>query len=86
MKISRLIVLIVIALVPTTLFAGAGGVAAQSAVGSFIPGPCVFEGIEVGPTSLTGEALGFECGYVVVPERHAAPDGPTIQLLSLIHI
>ncbi|WP_095042106.1 alpha/beta hydrolase [Candidatus Promineifilum breve] len=80
MKISRLIVLIVIALVPTTLFAGAGGVAAQSAVGSFIPGPCVFEGIEVGPTSLTGEALGFECGYVVVPERHAAPDGPTIQL------
>jgi pimeloyl-ACP methyl ester carboxylesterase len=40
----------------------------------------MFEGIELGPTTLDGAALGFECGYVVVPLRHAEPDGATIRL------
>lgn len=80
MKISRLVVLIVAALALAMVLGGAGNAMAQSPVGSFIPSACMFEGIEVGPTNLTGEALGFECGYVIVPERHAAPDGPTIQL------
>ena len=26
------------------------------------------------------ESRGFECGYVTVPERHAAPDGPTLRI------
>ena len=80
MKIPRLIVLFMMALVPPMLFVSVTNVAAQDSVGSFIPDACMFEGIEVGPSSLTGEMLGFECGYVVVPERHAAPDGPTLQL------
>ncbi|WP_374685596.1 alpha/beta fold hydrolase, partial [Promineifilum sp.] len=59
---------------------GAGHAASQDAPGDFIPSDCHWEGIKLGPTALTGEQLGFECGYVVVPERHAAPDGPTIRL------
>ena len=58
----------------------AGRAAAQDGLGSFEPGVCMFEGINLGLTTLTGEALGFECGYVVVPERHANPDGPTIRI------
>lgn len=27
----------------------------------------------------------FECGYLIVPENHAAPDGPTIRLMVAIH-
>lgn len=62
------------------LLAGWGVAHAQDVAGDFIPSECMFEGIDLGLTTLTGEALGFECGYVVVPERHAAPDGPTIRL------
>lgn len=71
-------------LLPLFLF-NASRVAAQANAGDFTPGPCPFEGIEIGPTTLTGEALGFECGYVTVPERHANPDGPTIRIPVAIH-
>ena len=62
----------------------AHGAAAQSdpadAAGAFTPAPCMFEGIDLGLGTLDGAALGFECGYVVVPLRHSAPDGATIRL------
>lgn len=80
MRRFRLSIAILAILGLALLIGGAKEAQAQDSVGSFIPGECSFEGIEVGPTTLTGEALGFECGYVVVPERHAAPNGPTIQL------
>lgn len=54
--------------------------AAQDKPGAFIPSECMFEGIDLGLTTLTGEALGFECGYVIVPQRHADPEGPTLRL------
>ncbi len=41
---------------------------------------CPFDGLELGPLSLTPEDDGFECGYVTVPELHAEPDGPTIEI------
>ena len=64
------------------LGAAGGSAAAQDgdAVGTFIPAPCMFDGIDLGLTSLDGAALGFECGYVIAPLRHAAPDGATIRL------
>ncbi len=62
------------------LLLGAGRAAAQDTAGSFIPSTCMFEGVDLGVTQLTGEMLNFECGYVVVPVRHAAPDGPTLRL------
>ncbi len=48
--------------------------------GTFIPAECMFDPIELGPTTLDGADLLYECGYVVVPLRHANPDGPTIRL------
>jgi pimeloyl-ACP methyl ester carboxylesterase len=30
--------------------------------------------------SMSADNLGFECGYVTVPEEHANPDGPTIRI------
>ncbi len=76
----RRVVFMVLLLV--LLGAVAGGAAAQDsdAVGTFIPAPCMFDGIDLGLTTLDGEGLGFECGYVVAPLRHAAPDGATIRL------
>ncbi|MGF1668623.1 MAG: alpha/beta hydrolase, partial [Acidimicrobiia bacterium] len=41
---------------------------------------CPFEGLELGPVTLIPEDDGFECGYVTVPERHADPDGATINI------
>ena len=76
----RLIPALIVALLLVLLAAPAGPVAAQDTPGAFIPAPCMFEGIELGPTTLDGAALGFECGYVVVPLRHAEPDGATIHL------
>ena len=60
----------------------AGGTAALSEgeIGTFSPAGCMFEGIDLGLITLAGEDLGFECGYVTVPVRHANPDGPTIRL------
>jgi pimeloyl-ACP methyl ester carboxylesterase len=55
-------------------------VAAQDEAGTFIPSACMFEGLDLGLGTLSGEDLGFVCGYVVVPERHANPDGRTIRL------
>ncbi len=66
-------------LIPLLLI-GASPATAQGAPGDFIPSECMFEGIDLGLTQLDGAMLGFECGYVVVPERHANPDGPTIRL------
>lgn len=54
--------------------------AAQETAGAFVPTECTYGGIELGITSVSAEMLGFECGYVVVPERHANPDGPTIRI------
>lgn len=66
-------------LLPLFLFTSEDA-AAQDAIGDFVPSACMFESIDLGLTTLTGEALGFECGYVTVPERHANPDGPTIRI------
>ncbi len=55
-------------------------VAAQSQPFTFESAVCPFEGLDLGLVSVTGEQQGFECGYVIVPLRHAQPDGPTIRL------
>lgn len=47
---------------------------------TFEPAPCPFEGADFLFTQMTPADIGFECGYVVVPERHANPDGPIIRL------
>ncbi|MBN1994840.1 MAG: alpha/beta fold hydrolase [Anaerolineae bacterium] len=47
---------------------------------TFEPAPCMFKGIDLGLFTISPERLGFECGYVTVPEQHAHPDGPTIRL------
>jgi pimeloyl-ACP methyl ester carboxylesterase len=52
--------------------------AQSSPVGTFEPGPCMFELPLV--TFLPPENLGYECGYVTVPAQHATPEGPTIKL------
>jgi pimeloyl-ACP methyl ester carboxylesterase len=62
------------------LIGGQSYLLAQGQVGTFEPAPCMFEGIDLFLTNLTGELLGFECGYVTLPERHAEPDGATIRL------
>lgn len=50
----------------------------QEAVGQFTPSECFFDtGVDF---FLTPERLGFECGYVTVPETHANPNGPTIRI------
>lgn len=47
---------------------------------TFIQAPCMFE--------LSGqqapEEIGVVCGYVTVPEQHAIPDGPTIEIAVAI--
>ncbi|HXV41845.1 MAG TPA: alpha/beta fold hydrolase [Anaerolineae bacterium] len=45
---------------------------------AFEPAECMFEFPLV--SLLSPAALGFECGYVTVPEQHGRPDGPTIRL------
>ncbi len=72
-------VLLAAVVVPLFLFF-AGSAAAQEAPGTFVSTECTYGGIELGITSVSAEMLGFECGYVVVPERHANPDGPTIRI------
>ncbi|MBE2221107.1 MAG: alpha/beta fold hydrolase [Anaerolineae bacterium] len=47
---------------------------------TFEPSDCMFSGIEAGAMSMSADSLGFECGYVTVPEEHANPDGPTIRI------
>lgn len=71
---------IVVVLMIPLLLLGSGRASAQDIVESFIPAECMFPGIDLGLTTVSGEALGFECGYVIAPERHANPDGPTIRL------
>jgi pimeloyl-ACP methyl ester carboxylesterase len=48
--------------------------AGEGPAGSFEPAPCTFKGAE----QFAEGAI--ECGHLVVPERHASPDGPTIRL------
>ena len=45
---------------------------------TFEPAECMFPGIE--ELGMSADELGFECGYVTVPEEHANPDGPTIRI------
>ena len=52
---------------------------------TFQSASCMFEGLDLGIFEISPEALGFECGYVIVPEQHANPDGPTIRLPVAIH-
>lgn len=48
---------------------------------TFVSTSCDFLDIPQLPfTSLSPEEQGFTCGYVVVPERHAYPEGATIRL------
>lgn len=75
---------IVMALLPI-LFINIGNAAAQDRPGDNIPTDCTFEGYDLGLSTMTGEMLGFECGFVVVPERHENPDGPTIRIPYAIH-
>ena len=56
------------------------GVSAQERPFTFEPSACMFPGIEAGAMSMSADALGFECGYVTVPEEHANPEGPTIRI------
>jgi len=85
MNINRPIALqaLLLALLLPLLLALPGRAMAQAtttdAAGTFIPAACMFE-IDLGITQPTGEDIGFECGYVTVPVRHAAPDGPTLRL------
>ena len=87
MNINRPIVLraLLLALVLPLLLAWPGratalpGRTAQEAAGTFTPAACMFD-IDLGVSQPSGEDVGFECGYVTVPVRHAAPDGPTLRL------
>lgn len=49
---------------------------------AYLPGfesaACPFESPFI--SLISPESMGFECGYVTVPERHANPTGPTIRL------
>jgi pimeloyl-ACP methyl ester carboxylesterase len=48
---------------------------------TFVPAPCDFLDITQLPLlSQSLEDQGYTCGYVIVPEQHAHPDGPTIRL------
>ncbi|GAB4426169.1 MAG: hypothetical protein Kow0031_05890 [Anaerolineae bacterium] len=51
---------------------------AQQPTPAFEPAPCMFEMPIFNFTP--PEQMGFECGYVTVPEQHADPAGPTIEL------
>jgi len=79
-NLSRVKQFFIFSVLLSSLLFGVGVAAAQDRPGDNIPAECSFDSFDLGVTSLTGEALGFECGYVVVPERHANPDGPTIRL------
>lgn len=68
-----------LALALPLLLALPGRATAQSSVGTFAPAACMFT-LDLGVTQRSGEALGFACGYVTVPLRHARPDGPTLRL------
>lgn len=74
----------IIILLPLLL--GVKGVAAKERPGDNILTDCTFEGYDLGLTTLSGESLGYQCGYVVVPERHANPDGPTIRIPYAIRL
>ncbi len=51
---------------------------AQQPTANFEPAPCMFE---IPIFNFTPpEQMGFECGYVTVPEQHANPTGPAIKL------
>jgi pimeloyl-ACP methyl ester carboxylesterase len=78
-KNSTLFAVLLLALLAITITQPAAAQTADTP-GTFIPAECMFDPIELGPTTLDGAALGYECGYVVVPLRHANPDGPTIRL------
>ncbi len=59
---------------------GSAAVFAQTVTPIFTPAPCPFEGPDLGLFSPTPEEMGFECGYVTVPEERANPDSPAIRL------
>ena len=50
----------------------------DSPVGKFEPAPCMFEIPLL--SFLSPEQLGYNCGYVIVPEQHEDPSGPVIRL------
>jgi pimeloyl-ACP methyl ester carboxylesterase len=64
-----------LALLVLLLSSFSGPLAAKSTAGDFEPVECWFD--EPIPF-LPGPE--FECGYVIVPERHENPDGPTIKI------
>jgi len=48
---------------------------------TFVPTPCTFiDTSDLLFLSTPADELGYKCGYVIVPERHAYPDGPTIRI------
>ena len=52
--------------------------ATQQTIGQFTPSDC--SEIDLGVDFVSPAILGFECGYVTVPEQHSQPEGPTIQI------
>jgi pimeloyl-ACP methyl ester carboxylesterase len=72
--------LIVVLLVAAVVAPAQTAVAQSSGVGSFRSTACPWEGLDLGPFTIIPEDEGFECGSVTVPERHADPAGPTIEI------
>lgn len=71
---------VVLAIAVTMLLPAPVAMAQASQVGTFRNAECPWEGIPIGPFAISPESEGYECGYVTVPERHADPDGPTIEI------
>jgi pimeloyl-ACP methyl ester carboxylesterase len=66
--------LLVLAVVVAANAAAPALAAAEGPSGRFEPAPCMFQGAD----RFAEGAV--ECGYLIVPEQHAVPDGPTIRL------
>jgi pimeloyl-ACP methyl ester carboxylesterase len=75
---SLAITLLLLILAPTVTVSELARATLQPPTGTFEPTECMFE-LPI-YSFMSPEAMGFECGYVTVPEQHAHPDGPTIRL------
>ena len=75
---SRLVLSLILFLLLTPALTAADSPAAPPLQPTFEAAACPFEN-PLG-SMISPESMGFECGYVTVPERHAVPEGPTIRL------
>jgi len=81
-KLSLLIIHLTLMLVSLTAGNALAQAPRQQRTAAFEPAECMFE-FPIA-SFLSPASLGFECGYVTVPERHSQPDGSTIQLAVAI--